>query len=215
MKSHFIYLLLAAVSTTMAQQPAAGAPQKSISSYMGLHAFPAKNQTAAQQEQDEMACYNWAKQDSDFDPLAALITQVQAPAAESTPPAAGSDPLTAFARQLPPPPGGSAQPSTRETRGATTKGTAGGPAGGPATSAVAGPGAGDPGKGPAPSAAGNGPQGVGMASRAEMEGQKQAQQQQPQQAQQQPQARPEMQQKFDGFKKGFSACMEAKNYVVK
>ena len=61
----------------MAQQAAPSAPQqqppqKSISSQLGLHAFPAKNQTAEQQRGDEFACYGWSKQDSVFDPLSAL-----------------------------------------------------------------------------------------------------------------------------------------------
>ncbi len=41
------------------------------------------------------------------------------------------------------------------------------------------------------------------------------QQQQQLQAQRQARAKTDLQQKLDSFKKGFSACIEAKNYVVK
>lgn len=55
------------------QQPT-GAPapnQASLSSSLGLHTFPAKDQTPQQRQTDEAACYVWAKQDSGFDPVAA------------------------------------------------------------------------------------------------------------------------------------------------
>jgi len=45
--------------------------QQSLSSSLGLHAFPAKDQTPQQRQTDEAACYSWAKQDSGFDPIAA------------------------------------------------------------------------------------------------------------------------------------------------
>jgi hypothetical protein len=198
MKTALICLsLLVAVPFTLAQQPAASPPQKTISSYMGLHTFPAKNQTAAEQQKDEMGCYEWAKQDSGFDPLAALIAEKQASAPISTEPTA-------------PKTGGA---------GADMKGAAVGAAGGAATGAVVGAIAGNAGKGAAAGAVVGGPLGLAMAKRAQIQAQKQAQkqaqQQQEQQAQRQAQAKAEMQQKLDGFKKGFSACMEAKNYVVK
>ena len=148
MKAAFISLfLLMAVTFTLAQesptlpfppaqQPAAGPPQLSISSAMGLHTSPAKNQTPEQQQQDEMACYSSVKQESGFDPMAALMAQRQPPAPFAPPP---------------------------------------------------------------------------MLSQM----QNQAPQQQQQQTGQQSQPKSEMQQKLDGFKKGFSACMESKNYVVK
>lgn len=171
----------------LTQQPAAAPPHTSMSSYLGLHTFPAKNQAAEQQQKDEMACYDWAKQDSGFDPLAAAQAQQQA----TTPPPA--------------------QPPTPQTRGAGVKGAAGGAA----TGAVVGAIAGDAGKGAAVGAAAGTMTGRARARRAEAQAQKQAQQQKQQQAQQQAQAKAQTQQKLDGFKKGFSACMEAKGYVVK
>ena len=148
MKAAFISLfLLMAVTLTLAQesptlpfppaqQPAAGPPQLSISSAMGLHTSPAKNQTPEQQQQDEMACYSSVKQNSDFDPMAELMAQHQPPF--GPPPMLGQTPT-----------------------------------------------------------------------------QNQAQPQPQQQTGQQSQPKNEMQQKLDGFKKGFSACMESKYYVVK
>jgi len=57
--------------------------QKTISSQLGLYAFPAKNQNGEQQQTDELSCYNWAKQDTAFDPLAAL-TAAQSAKSTST-----------------------------------------------------------------------------------------------------------------------------------
>jgi hypothetical protein len=49
-----------------AAQPSAPAPSASL----GLYVFPAKSQTPAQQNQDEQACYAWAKDQSGIDPAA-------------------------------------------------------------------------------------------------------------------------------------------------
>lgn len=183
-------LLVLAVSLwTKAQQSTApSAPsEKTISSYLGLHTFPARNQAAPQQRQDETACYGWAKQDSGFDPLAALTAQQSATPAAPAPSA------------------------TPQTQGAGVKGAAGGAA----TGAVVGAIAGDAGKGAEAGAAAGAIAGRRRARRTEKQAEQQAQQKQQQQTQQQAQARAQTQQKLDGFKKGFSACMEAKGYVVK
>jgi hypothetical protein len=193
MKRKFIFpIFLAVMPMAIAQQLVPSVPQKTISSYMGLHAFPAKDQTPARQQQDELACYGWAKQDSGFDPLAALMAQEQARGAAK-----------------------SIQPVAPSAGGAAMKAGVGGAAAGAATGAVVGAIAGDPGRGAAVGAAGGGVLGLARARRAEKAAEQKAQQQQRQQAQQQAQAKSEMQQKLDGFKRGFSACMEAKNYVVK
>jgi hypothetical protein len=176
-----IPLILAGV-----QQPAAPASQ-TMSQSLGLHAFPAKGQTAAQQQQDEMACYNWAKQDSGFDPIAASAAQIQAPAAQP------------------------AQQAAPSTRGAGAKGAAGGAAAGAVVGAIAG----DAAEGAAAGAAVGGMRGRKAAKRAEKQAEAQAQQKQQQQAQQQTQAKAQTQQKLDSFKKGFSVCIEAKGYAIK
>lgn len=180
-------LILLAASVAIAQQPAPAAPSMSISSYLGLHAFPAKNQAATQQQQEEVACYSWAKQDSGYDPLAAMAAQQSSTPVKTTP------------------------PPTPQTQGAGVKGAAGGAAAGAVVGAVAG----DAGKGAAVGATAGAIHGRRMARRAEKQTQQKAQLQQQQQAQQQAQAKAQAQQKLDGFKKGYSACMEAKGYVVK
>jgi hypothetical protein len=52
-------------------QPAApaAAPTGSLSSSLGLYAFPAKNQTAQQQASDETYCFGWAKTQTHIDPM--------------------------------------------------------------------------------------------------------------------------------------------------
>jgi hypothetical protein len=48
---------------------------------LGLHAFPTNQQTPEQQRNDQAACYEWAKQDTSFDPLAAAQQQQPAQSA--------------------------------------------------------------------------------------------------------------------------------------
>lgn len=64
MKNKFIYAFMAVAlfgfSTAQAQ---------SIGSSLGLYVFPAENQNAATQEADEMACFNWAKGQTGYDPI--------------------------------------------------------------------------------------------------------------------------------------------------
>lgn len=78
MKKQFLIAFLGASVSVLAQQGspqqpigASAANQQSLSSSLGLHAFPAKDQTPQQRQTDEAACYNWAKQDTGFDPIAA------------------------------------------------------------------------------------------------------------------------------------------------
>ena len=51
-----------------AQTPAAAATG-SLSSSLGLYAFPAKNQTTQQQANDETYCFGWAKTQTGIDPM--------------------------------------------------------------------------------------------------------------------------------------------------
>ena len=48
----------------------------SIGSGLGVFVFPGEGQDQAQQDKDEMECFNWAKQQTGYDPL--NPTQVQA-----------------------------------------------------------------------------------------------------------------------------------------
>ena len=73
MRPALIGLLLPATGPlTLAEEPAAAPPTLSVSRDLGLHAYPARNQAAAQQQKDEVECYRWAAQDSGFNPLAAV-----------------------------------------------------------------------------------------------------------------------------------------------
>ncbi|MBV9725527.1 MAG: hypothetical protein JO299_10185 [Gammaproteobacteria bacterium] len=48
---------------------ASATPQGSLSKSLGVFAFPAKNQDATQQSNDEAACYGWAKSQTNIDPM--------------------------------------------------------------------------------------------------------------------------------------------------
>lgn len=169
------------------QLQSAGA-SKTISSQLGLHAFPAKGQSREQQQTDELACYSWAKQDAAFDPLAALTAAAQPASAK---------------------PG--AAPASNAPQGAGVKGAARGAAAGAAVGAIAG----DAGQGAAIGAAGGGLRGRMAQKRAQAEAQQKAQQQAQQQSQQQAQAKVQTQAGLDDFKRAYSACMDAKGYSVK
>lgn len=180
---------LSAQQTALSAQTAQPAPARSISSQLGLHAFPAKGQNRELQQTDELACYNWAQQDTSFDPLAALTT---AQSAKNSPPTTGA------------PPSGAQQ-------GAGAKGAARGAAGGAAIGAIVG----DPGKGAAIGAASGGLRGRIAQKRGQAEAQQRAQQQAQQQSQQQAQARAQAQAGLDDFRRAYSACMDAKGYSLK
>ena len=47
-----------------------------------LSVYPAKDQSAEQQEKDKFECYSWAKNDSGFDPMAMPKTTTPAPTTE-------------------------------------------------------------------------------------------------------------------------------------
>ena len=181
---------LAPQQSALSTQPPQQTANRTISSQLGLHAFPARNQSQEQQQNDEFACYKWAKQDTAFDPLAALTaaqSSGNSPANSPAPPAAGVPP------------------------GAPAKGAARGAAAGAAIGAIAG----DAGQGAAIGAAGGGIRGKMAQKRAQAEAQQRAQQQAQQQTQQQAQARAQAQAGLEDFKKAYSACMDAKGYSVK
>jgi len=53
----------------------ASAPTSSLAKTLGLHVYPAQKQSLDQQRQDQSACYDWAKQDTGFDPIASAAAQ--------------------------------------------------------------------------------------------------------------------------------------------
>lgn len=70
-----------------AQQPAASS---SLSSSLGLYVFPAKNQNAQQQANDETGCFGWAKTQTNIDPMSIKPQAASAPPAQpATDPASG------------------------------------------------------------------------------------------------------------------------------
>jgi Glycine-zipper domain len=177
-------VVLATGPLTLAQEPAVAPPAPSVSRYLGLHAFPAKDQVAAQQQKDELECYRWAAQDSGFDPLAA----------------AGEQPPV------------SAPPSARQDKPSTAGGAAKGAVAGAAAGAIIGAIAGDTSKGAGIGAGTGLLGGIVIAKHKQKEARKEADREQ---ASQQAATKAETQQKLDGFKKAYGACMEAKSYVVK
>ena len=54
-----------------------------ISNSLGLYAFPPNGKDSAAQDADEMACFNWAKEQTGYDPL--NPTQVQAAQVDKSP----------------------------------------------------------------------------------------------------------------------------------
>jgi len=61
-----IVVTLVAIATPLA----APAQQQTLASSMQVYVFPAKGQQAAQQSQDEVACYDWAVENTGADPFA-------------------------------------------------------------------------------------------------------------------------------------------------
>ena len=77
--------LLAAAASAGAQQ---APPAPSVAASVGVLAYPAKGQTAAQQTTDETECYDWSKTQSGYDPKAPPPAPAPAQAAAAEQPAA-------------------------------------------------------------------------------------------------------------------------------
>jgi hypothetical protein len=76
-------VLVLLVGTASAQQPSAQSSiplGKTMSQSLGLVVFPAKGQTADQQSKDESYCYDWAKQQTGYNPAAPPPAPTAAPA---------------------------------------------------------------------------------------------------------------------------------------
>jgi len=141
---------------------------EAINKKVGLYVYPAKGQTADQQNTDESDCYSWAVQQSGYDPInptKVVAGQVQGNAAAST-----------------------------------VVGSGGGAAVGAAIGAVCG----DAGKGAA----------IGAISGAVLGHRRGRMEQQAEQQQANQQASQASQNLVDGFKKAYTACLQAKGYTV-
>ena len=74
-----VFILYLFIGNTFAQTPAT----TTLSSGLGLYVFPSQQQDQATQEADEMACYNWAKQQSGVDPL--NLPEIEAAQVDTSP----------------------------------------------------------------------------------------------------------------------------------
>lgn len=156
-----------------------------------LYAYPKSGQSPDQQSRDRYECHMWAVQQSGYDPTTGT-----------------GQPATAQTQQQP-------QQTAGGQQGKPGGGAAGGAAKGATRAAIMDN---DVGKGAAMGAAG------GMLRRrmqekkedaAQQKQQQMKMQQQQQMAQQQQAVQQQQGQKADGYRRAFSACMEARNYTVK
>ena len=177
-----LLLLLAftGVVSVQAQDKPAG---KTLAATMNIYVFPKQSQAAAQQAQDEAACYEWAVSQVGHDPFD--LSKQAAQQQEQTKQAKAKAQQTG--------------------RGAGLRSAAGGAAVGAIVGEIADD---DPGKGAAI--------GAGVGAVAGRRGARRGRQQAVQKAEQEGQARQAAtQQQIDDFKKAFSVCLEAKEYLVK
>jgi hypothetical protein len=183
-RSIAILTLMASMTPCLTWAQTAPAGQKSLSSTMGVYAFPQKGQDAAQQATDETACYQYAIQQSGVDPY-----QLQKQAAANAEQNAAAQQAAA----------------QNAGKGAAAGGMVRGAAAGALVGSVAH--GSSSGEGAAVGAAA----GLVAGSRRKRQAQAQAQQQVAAQGQAQQQA---TEAQMTEFKKAFSVCLQAKNYQV-
>ncbi len=85
-KNKMIIALIIMMSCSILHLQAQDAEKKedvSIAKSLGMYVFPAKDQTAEQQSQDEFECYKWAVEQSGYDPI--NPTKVQAEKVDTSP----------------------------------------------------------------------------------------------------------------------------------
>jgi hypothetical protein len=69
-KSILLLFMVLIVSTSInGQEAKPGDPASSVASSLNMYVFPAKDQSADQQDKDETECYKWAVQQSGVDPM--------------------------------------------------------------------------------------------------------------------------------------------------
>ena len=176
-------------ATSGNQSGGTSSPAKSV----GMYAYPKNQQSADQQLKDENECFASAKQQSGIDPQAAA-------------PATKTDEQKKAEQQA-------AADNAKQAKGGRVKGAAKGAAGGAAIGAVADD---EAGKGAAAGATAGTMVGGAKQRRANKASKQQAAQATAQQQQQQEaQAKATHQQGIDAFKRGFSACMDARGYSIK
>lgn len=183
MKKSVTILLLAGLVTAPLLAQSAPSADKTLAATLDVYVFPTKGQAAAQQSEDEAACYQWAVQNTGSDPFD-LSKQAQQQAQQ-----------TEQAKQQ----------AAKAGTGAGARGAIGGAAAGALIGEIASD---DAGKGAAYGAAAG--LLVGGARRRSARRQATASVEQQGAAAQQATA-----EQIENFKKAFSVCLEAKDYMVK
>lgn len=172
--------------------PLPPAPTFSAAQKIGMFVFPKNNQDRDQQLRDELDCYNMVQQQTGVNP--------------DTPPPAAPTSADVEAAQK------EAIDNAEEAKGGRVRGAARGAAGGAAIGAIAG----SAGKGAAAGAVAGTMRGGMQQRQTNAQNKQQAAQQATTEVQQQyNQAKTAYNQKLDTFKRGFSACMDSRNYSVK
>lgn len=181
-----------AENATQPSQPALPAPSFSAAEKIGMFVYPKDNQTKDRQLRDELDCYNQVQQQTGINP-------------ETPPPAAPSSSQVQAAQQQ-------AAEQAPQAQGGRVRGAARGAAGGAMVGAIAG----DAGKGAAAGAVVGTMRGGRQQRQANAASKQQAAQSASSQMHQQyKQALAAYNAQMDTFKRGFSACMDARSYSVK
>jgi hypothetical protein len=169
--------------------PAQAQPSAARAAMLNPVIYPARDQSARQQDQDKYECYDWSKKQSGFDP-------VQAPPPAATPPAA------------PAPSANTTAIASNGVNGSMVRGAAGG-------AAVAELAHKDAGHGAAVGVLGSAVVQRIKSQQAATKSNTAVQQQQAAQQQQLAEQMAAREQQRTNYARAFSACMEARGYVLK
>lgn len=172
------------------------AQQKSLASMMDVYVFPQQGQDASQQSMEEASCYNWATGQTGVDPFD-LTKQAEQIEKEGDMAQAQAD------------------KNKQQAQGAGAGAGAQGAVGGAAAGALIGAIAGDAGKGAAIGATAGLIGGRRRGRQAKAQATSQAEAQGEKAAQQTEKAMVATEDQIENFKKAFSVCLEAKDYMVK
>ncbi len=172
------------------------AQQKSLAAMMEVYVFPEQGQDASQQSMEESTCYNWATQQTGTDPfdLQKEAEQIQKEGEQAQ---------------------AQADASKQQAQGAGAGSGAQGAVGGAAAGALVGAIAGDAGKGAAIGATAGLIGGRRRGQQKQQQATAQAEAQGDKAEQQTQQAKAATADQIENFKKAFSVCLEAKDYMVK
>jgi outer membrane lipoprotein SlyB len=185
--------VLVASSMAMAQSEPSG---KTLASTLEVYVFPTEAQTTEQQSMDEVACYEWAVEQTGTDPFD-LKKQAE-------------EQKTQAEKNL-----ASADQAEKDAQKAGSGATAGGAVKGAVVGGLIGTATGDARKGAAIGAGAGAVAGRRRGKQAQAQAGGQAEEQKKQAEKQAAENKEATQEQADNFKKAFSVCLEAKNYMVK